>query len=151
MSLLRMVSVFLSCLILTSRKFFLLKRLIFPIMVEPPIPGSKPLPSFRPKNVVSLDELSLGLFDWLVDKPGVRALIFDLGLTPGPPPADFGVVCKTPLFCDIVKAFRFRLDNPLYKSGISCRDFMNRNHHRKDFRSVYPSNYYHEDLPIDWD
>ena len=45
---------------------------------------------------------------------------------------------------------RVLLDNHI-KSGISCRDFMSRNHHRKDFRNVYTSDYNHAQLSFGWD
>lgn len=42
------------------------------------------------------------------------------------------------------------LDNPV-KAGISCSAFMNRNHHRKDFKSVYASDYNNSQLSFGWD
>lgn len=62
----------------------------------------------RPKNVISPAEMDLGLFDWLLDKPDVRALVKDLGLVPGFPDLWFCVACRTPKFCDVVKAFKAR-------------------------------------------
>lgn len=37
------------------------------------------------------------------------------------------------------------------KSGISCRDFNKRNHHRSNFKDVYPSNNNYKELSFSWD
>lgn len=42
------------------------------------------------------------------------------------------------------------LDKSSLKSVVSCRDFMERNHHRKVFTNVYPSDYYFEELSLGW-
>lgn len=43
------------------------------------------------------------------------------------------------------------LDNRLIKSGISCRDFMERNHHYKNFKNVYTSDNNHAQGSFSWD
>lgn len=91
-------------------------------------------PVSRPKNVVSAVEVDLGLFDWLVDKPEVSFLIRDLGLVPGSPDAWFRVACKTPLFCEIVKAYHASL---LDESRRLCYELYLRN--RKYSRYVHRS------------
>lgn len=43
------------------------------------------------------------------------------------------------------------LDNQPIKSGISCRDFMERNHHYKNFKNVYPSDNNNAQGSFSWD
>lgn len=88
----------------------------------------------HPKNVVSAAEMDLGLYDWLVVNPDVKSLISDLGLVSGSMPKDWIIHCKTPLFCDVVKAFHARqsVDRVQF-----CREIYLRN--RKHSRYVYRS------------
>lgn len=90
-----------------------------------------------PKNVISATEMDLGLFDWLLDKPDVRALVKDLGLVPGSPDPWFRVSCRTPKFCDVVKAFK---DRQASERAQLCRQLYLRNKPR----SRYVCRFYHD-------
>lgn len=44
-----------------------------------------------------------------------------------------------------------KVHNKSVKKGISVAVFMNRNHHYKNFKNVYPSDYNYKNFSFDWD
>lgn len=117
------------------------------------VPASWPMPSwhcrsgFRPlindwyncqeaaqDNVLYGQELFLRDPDFRMLSLQSQALISQLGLVLGPMPKDWIVWCKTPLFCDVVKAFR---DRKSADRARLCRDIYLRNRSRS--RYVYRS------------